>query len=233
MIEKPILFNSEMVIAVLDGSKNQTRRVIKVQPPDDRYQLGTMIESTAREDRKNEGKHHWLIYENGEITSGDREYFSCPYGKVGSELWVRETWKYNGFTDEGIPFIKYAADGEVEYKLPSDEWSERVQDIWAELSDDIEDEVMDHKWRPSIFMPRWASRIQLRITNIRVERVCDISEEDCKGEGVYIELRNAFLLKPPRLRYKFEKLWDSINLDRGFGWETNPYVWVVDFEVLK
>lgn len=206
--ERPMLFNGEMVNAVLNGSKNQTRRVIKGVEGGD-----------------------WLKGASCHVFDAKHK---CPYGKVGDELWVREKWKYDGFTDGGIPFIKYAADGAVEYKEPSDDWCERVQDIWAELSDpknyDIEKKAMDHKWRPSIHIPRWASRTQLKITNIRVERVQEISEEDCLGEGVFIDLKNAFAVKPPKLRDKFKELWDSINKESGYGWKVNPYVWVVDFE---
>jgi hypothetical protein len=143
----------------------------------------------------------------------------CPYGQPGDRLWVRETWNCidTGRLTQRQDWVRYrATDGE------------------------------EMRWRPSIFMPRWASRITLEITGVRVERVCDIINldaynegfssnecdtcdgtgywsdgeycEDCSGEGHISESGN------------FRALWDSINAKRGYGWEANPWVWVVEFK---
>jgi hypothetical protein len=88
------------------------------------------------------------------------------------------------------------------------------------------------KWRPSIFMPRWASRITLKITDVRVERLQDISEDSAMAEGAqkYGETPDGELLfDVGSYRYGFKLLWDSINAKRGYGWDANPYVWVIEF----
>jgi len=145
----------------------------------------------------------------------------CPYGKPGDRLWVREAWNW-GFIDEdgiaryagnrrGIPsqksektFVVYAADGEENF------------------------------YKPSIHMPRWASRITLEVTGVRVERVQEITEDDARAEGVepkpdaHIASRFARGEVGPT-QLEFYHLWDSINAKRGYSWESNPWVWVVSF----
>lgn len=180
MEEKPILFTGEMVRAVLDGRKTQTRRVIKPQPgllgPKDIPLL--------------------LYY--------------CPYGQPGDRLWVRESWSVDMSMDHLKP-SDVPEDSIVYYRANTDKDWERQST----------GQVMGKK-RPSIFMPRWASRINLEITDIRVERVQDITEEDAKAEGVdwYPAMRANRL---------FQSLWDSINAKRGYAWDVNPWVWVVEF----
>ena len=146
----------------------------------------------------------------------------CPYGQPGDLLWVRETWAaphaYDHLPPRMIPqhaTIHYAATEERGGLL----------------------------WRPSIHMPRWASRITLEITGVRVERLQDITEEDAEAEGVRGMEREMAggtdKLDPdsglehgmhcsPKLTFSF--LWDHLNYDRGFGWYANPWVWVVEFE---
>lgn len=196
MKERPILFSGEMVRAILDGRKTMTRRVIKVQPPDDAYILGRMVESTARADRKNEGKLHWIKFNDSRIISSDKTYFKCPYGQIGDMLWVRETYI------EDTNGIHYKADDKF--------------NCAKELGG----------WTPSIFMFREYSRINLEITNIRVERLSDITEEDAKAEGVAKEGNTVY---PYSFKEMFSHLWDSINSKRGFGWDKNPWVWVIEF----
>lgn len=118
----------------------------------------------------------------------------CPHGLPGDKLWVRETHWIN--KEEHI--VAYRADGEMP-------------------------DHMDEPWRPSIFMPRWASRLTLEITDIRVERLQDISEEDAKAEGVGLSnIMSSY-------QRDFQFLWNSINAKRGFGWDVNPWVWAVSF----
>ena len=132
-----------------------------------------------------------------------------PYGQPGDRLWVRETWAYifNSGSEPPTYTTYFKANGNT---LPG-----------------------INKWRPSIFMPRWASRITLEIVNIRVERVQDISEEDAKAEGtkgLYDDWAG-----PGKLTYRkpYKALWDSINSKRGYGWDVNPWVWVIEFKVLQ
>lgn len=127
----------------------------------------------------------------------------CPYGIPGDRLWVRETWQ--NVADMNIC---HPADGYVVYRATDPDWE--TMDGW--------------RWRPSIFMPRSASRILLEITDIRVERVQDISWQNCVKEG--------YLGDMPMVDGKpwFRKLWNSINAKRGYSWESNPWVWAIEFK---
>ena len=213
--EKPILFNGEMVRAILDGRKTQTRRVVKPQPvcqedsePNDLVfiggELNKVSESTGRNKR-----------DLGELTP---KKYTCPYGQKGDQLWVREKFQplwddlsleaeRDYKTGEGYHINYPATDGYVE---------------WIDMySDDISSNC-----KPSIHMPRWASRIQLEISDIRVERVQEISEDDCQAEGLKL-LQGG-------IKAHFAILWDSINGKKsGCVWWDNPWVWIVEFKVVK
>ena len=136
--------------------------------------------------------------------------FCCPYGQVGDRLWVRETLVITG--GRGSEYVAYKADG---YELDKG--------------------IFPEKWRPSIFMPRWASRITLEITEVRVERVQEITEEDAIKEGICVvdNTEDGIYSSPnyPDIhRDIFMYLWDSLNTKRGYGWEVNPWVWVIEFK---
>ena len=203
-MEKPILFSGKMVRAVLDGRKTQTRRVIKPQPIDDDGDLIGPCEHTStlvdKEGLFQPGpRYYGLSYDDGRIG------WRCPFGQPGDELWVREAWthasKYWDVKPSEIPACDNPA---IWYRADAPQTPN-----WT-------------RWRPSIFMPRWASRIQLKITDLRVERVQDISESDCEVEGLKLLQRG--------IRTEFQCLWDSINSSRGYGWDVNPWCWVVEFE---
>lgn len=224
MRERPILFSGPMVRAILEGRKSQTRRVVKPQPvPSTEYgrihPADGSVEWCARDGRVNE------------ITRG-------PYGVPGDRLAVRETWRFWGWTEDGIPWVEYRADGKkrlLERATIPFEWGDRLADIWADLStagncpaDDNGEgfRACDKGWRSPIRMPRWASRITLELTDVRVERVMEISSEDAKAEGLSVE--------DPRTSAvtgigRFARLWDQINAKRGYGWDANPWVWVIEF----
>ena len=162
MKERPILFNAEMVRAILDGRKTQTRRVMKVQPAIENPKLSKVISTTG--DKKELDKLHWVnLTDCGYgVKDSDERYFTCPYGEVGDRLWVRETF---------IPMpdrqpIPKPSKAKAFYRA-----TDNVP-IWA-----------SSKWSPSIHMPRWASRILLEITDVCVERLQDISEADAQKEG--------------------------------------------------
>ncbi len=208
MKERPILFSGPMVRAILDGRKTQTRRAMKPQPRFNPHQGDGCWypEKTKRE----------LSYANeGHFRRGVARDFS-PYGKPGDRLWVRETWlphyrhwtTESGDTRENLD-IQYDADGTFrnirDYEVPTN-WS-----------------VPDRPGRqPSIFMPRWASRLTLEITGVRVERLQEISGKDCVAEG-----SPSGQWAPPIMYFK--ELWNGINAARGFGWDANPWVWVIEF----
>jgi hypothetical protein len=138
----------------------------------------------------------------------------CPFGEVGDRLWVRETWcagpKFNSVNPSSIP---------------------SGSDVWyrAHADDNIS------KWIPSIFMPRWASRITLEITGVRVERLQDITPDDCRSEGHPVSNMNYTQeCHDDAARDWFMDLWDSINgKDETKNWNANPWVWVIEFERIE
>lgn len=188
MKERPIIFGAEMVRAILDGNKTQTRRVLKQQPVD--------ILPMKIPDR-------WVCLIKRGPNRG--QVIKCRFGEAGDLLWVRETWAtlphYNHLPPREIPDfaeIAYKADGLGR---------------------------LHGKTRSPIHMPRWASRITLEIIGVKVERVQDISNTDCFSEGIdkaSFSGRTAFMIA-----------WEIINRKRGYSWESNPWVWVIEFERAK
>ncbi len=220
MSERPILFSAPMVRAILDGRKTQTRRVVTV---------GDVVEE------RDDGTP-WPYFTTWTHGDDGSPWASCPYGAPGDRLWVRETWRYADWTEDGQPWIRYAADDARRLcERVSSEWAARVADIWAELSSaenvSVDGRAADRKWRQSIFLPRWASRITLAVTAVRVERLQEISEADAIAEGV-LRTGGRAQLQPNHFRPArelFSELWDSINEDRA-PWASNPWVWVVEFK---
>ncbi len=144
------------------------------------------------------------------IKDGESHCCPCPFGVPGDRLWVRETFCDDWHMERGV--IEYRADGE--------------------LDSDMFDAGCT--WRPSIHMPRWASRITLEVTGVRVEELQEISYEDAKAEGVEFWRNNGSLTELPpcsQHRYEFEDLWTSIN--GADSWNANPWVWVVSFRRLE
>lgn len=215
MIERPILFKGRLVRAILDGRKTQTRRVLTVP-----WKGST---------RTVPYEPYW-VEEDGRLLVMDdygtyhpvETHMRCPYGGPGDRLWVKETWSapppYDAekpsLLTENTP-IRYAVDGIVRGV------SKRFVDANGCIA--------TGKLRPSIFMPRWASRLDIEVTGIRVERLQDISEADAIAEGVARESGATGQTVRPGPRDVFRELWDSVNAGRG-GWAANPWVWVVDFK---
>lgn len=217
MKERPILFSGPMVRAILDGRKTQTRRIVKCQPPDDVAPITVARYNPTIIDRHGEQAPGLEIF--GAFSDDGEWGCKSPFGEPGDRLWVREThlnwWKLNEANPDGprefSHVAAYAADG---YELQPGE-----------------------TWIPSIHMLRAASRITLEITGVRAERLQNISESDARDEGVTIEdhhLRGscAGAYWPPSIR-AFHDLWDSLNAARGYGWDTNPWVWVVTFRRIE
>ena len=208
MTERPILFSAEMVRAILEGRKTQTRRAIKPVPTFNGG--GACHDADALQ--QDYVEPHWVFPK------------TCPYGAPGDLLWVRETWCQGADDGRQVPLrmaTLYRADGEHVTLSDGDGFTQTNRD-GSEKS----------PWRPSIHMPRWASRITLRITDIRVERLQSVSHEDCEAEGCpggHGSIPGYPYSATPREH--FQTLWNQIN---GPGaWDANPWVWVVCFERVK
>lgn len=215
MVIKPILFNTEMVRATLDGRKKCTRRVIKPQPDEKHtYPLGFVNDST---ERKNIGSFGFGTSELG----GSIQYVKPPY-QPGDIMYVRETWQYlyeldgNEQIIEGTGKYYYAATDTIPF------------DTYVDASGVTHERV---PWHPSIHMPKEAARIWLKVTDVRVARLQEITSEQICKEGVEVE--EPYVLNGEEKRYAFSSLWNSTvkksDLDR-YGWDANPYVWVISFE---
>ena len=208
MRESGMIFNAEMVRAILDGRKTQTRRIVKLQPDEDGLAKVT----------------------NGPWVDTSERNYRCPFGDVGDRIWVRETFQGPLFDYEQMEayledssrfekpeFCQYAADGghRPEY-----------QDA---------DDNLRHGWRPSIHMPRWASRILLEITDVRVERLNSIHDVDAMREGIqnlttcsHADFGIPGVVNAQHPVRAFQLLWESIY--GAESWKANPWVWVIEFK---
>lgn len=237
MKERPILFSGPMVRAIIEGRKTVTRRAVKgLQiPKEDPSKGETRFRWSAVGQR--DARYGFCVFGETEEQCAMElgEFGACPYGRRGDRLWVRETWQYADWTEEGEPWICYQADGKRILHLPEDtpgDWAQRLESIWADLSEPsnyaIDNRAADRRWRPNIHMPRWACRILLEVTAVRVERLQDISEEQAIAEGIDVHQQGFFGNGCVTAKAAFRELWWSIN---GEGdWEANPWVWVVEFK---
>ncbi len=220
MKERPVIFNGEMVRAILDGRKTQTRRVMKAQPKPSETRPGDFCFSS----KKLESMVHVSDFTPGNSPIADCHLFfqehCCPFGQVGDRLWVRETWQGPLVDEERLEDYRANAD-----KFQTPEFCEYAADGGARPEFcDLDDNVRQG-WRPSIHMPRWASRITLEITAVRVERLNDISEEDARAEGAPTEL----CIIGEKHYMGFRSLWKSIYGEES--WAANPCVWVIEFRL--
>jgi hypothetical protein len=233
--ERPILFRTELVKKILSGAKTQTRRPVKPQPD--------WFESDI------EGG----IEFNHPVTSGtySKKSFArerCPFGQVGDVLWVRERWAiWNDSKDPSHEIVLFASD-ESAWWNPKDFAEYFSQPFSAGRWMEAEFNPLEHglpvKWKPSIHMPRWACRLRLEITDVRVERVQDISEADAVAEGMepWVECWAPHPLKPqskPRFmgarreatcREAFEQAW---NAAYPGSWDRSDWVWAITFKKLE
>jgi len=224
--ERPILFSAPMVRAILEGRKTQTRRIVKPQP--DLTKLG---ETVGPQGQRYYGKNAKQIESNGEwqfsIPGAALYPWRSPYGQPGDRLWVRETFYCDdGHYPDGVP--DSCQWREVEGKrlsIPLEEKrAEMLESMYYRADGEPQFEAPEGPipWRPSIFMPRWASRITLEVTGVRVERLQSISEADAAAEGVYTD--------PACPAYDaYRVLWDQINAKLA-PWASNPWVWVIEFK---
>jgi hypothetical protein len=200
-----------MVKAILEGKKDMTRRVVKGPPCTDSNGCVNI-------------KGFWCIPERDKDHAFDG---IAPYC-VGDHLWVRETWKCLDF-DENTKelYIQYAADGTLKYVTFIKDRFDRFKSY-----DGL-------KWRPSIHMPREAARIHLEVKHLHLEQIQGISERDVVREGIttlsFVLPDEKTKLKPKggTFRTEFKHLWVGLNAKRGYGWDKNPLVWVIQFEKIK
>ena len=220
MKERPILFSAPMVRALLAGTKTQTRRVLKVEPPP----CAERVIRPFRDERLQWAATDPHDMEQGQLVLGEAP--RCPYGQPGDRLWVREAWRTDAAFDA----------------LPPRDLSSTRTAIGYEAGGTLLRLAQPGKLRPGMFMPRWASRITLEVIGVRIERLQDISEADAIAEGVHADPRcrqdddtaGFHRIGPvrdgsfPIARYG--ALWESLN---GPGsWKSNPWVWVVEFRRL-
>jgi hypothetical protein len=237
MNDKPILMSTPMVEAYLAGKKTMTRRIVKL-PSDklmDKHNLPRFVPVAIYPD----GGGNWIGWDNdvperlgdGRIVSKaeftkiaypNGEGFKCPY-QIGQKLWVKEGWAVGSASRD------YPGRLEILYKTVHNDnndrkWAKVDLDTWAKQAN-------NNKWRSGRFMFKWASRITLEVTAVRVERLQEISEEDAIAEGTpindIIPIRAAQLVGLSTVDY-YELLWESINGKKN-KWDNNPYVWVVSF----
>lgn len=207
MRERGMIFNADMVRAVLNGSKTQTRRIIKNQRVGDSWSV-----QPAQNPRTNRHTHDWWL------PTGTQPYSAlpaCPFGAIGDRLWVRETFSI-------VPRTAYAASEGVQQVICPDDNHEAAifRAGWEHSTGGI-------RWRPSIHMPRWASRITLEITGVRVERLTALSDDDARNEGCPAQLPH----NPEdehQARTWFRGLWSEIYGEES--WQANPWVWVIEFK---
>lgn len=223
-MERPILFSASMIRAIIAGQKTVTRRVVNVDrlkvhvPEFIAAEMAFVFGDTSVKP----GTYPATMNAHGAVSvlrdgrsigvkPGEFQWVS-PYGTPGEALWLRETWRTATLPD-GLNGIRFRAD-----------------DTFVPIANTLEASVLwghaqrGAAWRPSIFMPRWASRLSLRVADVRVERLQDITEEDARAEGVTpLQMDGGSCL--PR----FEGLWDTINGKRA-PWASNPWVWRVAFE---
>jgi len=210
-----------MVRAILDGRKTQTRRIVKTTPSTDTTEI-----------LHDEGTDWREWFSHSGIVLPKSWTIKCPYGQVGDQLWVKENFHLGAYVREPHAqgaAIAYAEGKQTCFRHMTDAEMERCRlkpdpRPWAES-----------KTIPCLLMPRWASRLTLKITSIRVERLQDISEADAMAEGANPTPNPKFpkLAAGQHVR-GYKHLWDSINAEKGpgehgYSWEGNPWVWVITF----
>jgi hypothetical protein len=230
MKERPILFSSEMVQAILSGQKTMTRRIIK-------HEHASEIDAWAWDSERGLWEAG-VAGDYGRLAHGD--WVRCPYGVPGDRLWVRETW---ALSFGGLVVTDLADVGGIKSRPTDCEVLYRADGAT----------IRNATFRPSIHMPRWASRITLEVTAVRAERLQQISGADCQAEGIILpvgktkdpdkfiplfRVPNPYGVPPAKgkrwteddfWRCAFACLWDDINGKRA-PWESNPWVWVVEFK---
>ncbi|HHR1230603.1 TPA: hypothetical protein ACS3BB_004951 [Klebsiella pneumoniae] len=195
--ERGMIFNAEMVRALLDGRKTQTRRPIK-------WKQTRFTEIGEREDGSK-----WPWSEDAEHACDF--WHPCPFGAVGDRIWVREAFRVHSRATDVATLVYKASE--------RNSWTEQTRRVPVAVCNKP---ATPEKWTPSLHMPRWASRILLEITGVRVERLRSMSQDDARAEGVIAASG------PMDAGLAFRELWDSIYGE--VSWKANPWVWVIEFK---
>ncbi|MEK0168894.1 hypothetical protein [Pseudescherichia vulneris] len=221
MKKRGMIFNAEMVRAILDGRKTQTRRIIQSAAKNMQARGHEVISHRAPGDKWYGDYVYSMRDRSGVWQDFTNEQFlaKCPFGQPGDRIWVRETWAEAG-------------GNAPELQLYRANYPDHVPSSYENLKS-----AEEIRWRPSIHMPRWASRITLEITDVRVERLSEISEADAAAEGVppagdllpdypgaYLTPKGDFATA----KVAFQRLWESIYGEDS--WQANPWVWVIKFK---
>lgn len=253
MKERPILFNGDMVRAILDGRKTQTRRVMKIQPSANFSPMNMALEL----DYNARWYHPGIVDKDGCLQPAKKQVFgvadedegyACPLGAVGDRLWVRETFATLG-NEDGCPIdwnenlVKGGGPEAARIYRASCEQKAGNYGLWtipdiADWKPHTWNVQYEGSWVPSIHMPRWASRITLEITNVGVQRLNSISQNDAEREGLHkLPASGRYCITPGAqyfggashdAREVFSWLWQSIYGEES--WQANPWVWVIEFK---
>jgi hypothetical protein len=223
MKERPIIMSAESVRAILGRRKTQARIVINPM---------IFIEV-------DNGDEPPIYQDDPEFPEAYRKYGTNRYGAVGDRLWVRETYQFLSMPDHEYPMDVDWYEGAPRHALENGYSKDSVVYRADSRGSDI-------PWRSPMSMPRWASRITIEITDIKVERLQDISEEDAIAEGVDMESSHASrcidiktapydndLIKGSAILTVFKNHWDSLNSKRGYSWKSNPMVRAISFKVVE
>ena len=231
--ERPIIIQAESVRAILAGRKTQTRRVVKPQPGDVLPPIRVEEYEPVRVDRNGEEYAGEPIF--GAYSADGEWGVRCPYGAPGDRLWVREAWR-PWFNESEYAVVQYRADGATRKPEGLD-----VATGWH-FAHECDYATDESPWRSPLFMPRWASRLTLEITDVRVQRLQEISEQDAEAEGIvrvddigdgntapaYAGTDGSFT-NGWSAQSALARVWDAIN-GRRFPWSANPWVWAVTFK---
>ena len=262
MKERPIIFNGDEVRAILDGRKTMTRRVKGLECVNENPDAWALVRRMEKvepclNDEPQEfpgvDDNSWLALKDVRgIADNGYNVLSCPYGKVGDRLWVREAVSESKVRDHETGQLVHRT-----WYYRADEEVKGLDGVFVHTALGFDQSKLKskadlHRWTPAIHMPRWASRLTLEITGVRVERLMDISEEDAKAEGFEPIIFDEFdiaeimfndpdcqeaevleILGPGQIPAKadFSLLWDEINGKRH-PWASNPWVWVIEFKTL-
>jgi len=224
MSEKPIIFNTEMVKAILDGRKTVTRRLIKPQPPEEW--------NSVKHIKTNAGIIGWCFY-NSRDPDNHSYKKNIPY-KKGDILWVKEGWRCTGGGSERN--IIYKADGDTAISFCGvDDGRKSILHVaepyWAEWDRLVYKTDKGCEWRSARFMPKWAARIRLEVLHVNIESLEEITGAECVREGCPT-LDTDDRYKAADMAHEwFERLWDSLYAKRGYPYESNPWVWPLEFKI--
>ncbi|HCR0782093.1 hypothetical protein ACU6YP_03980 [Klebsiella aerogenes] len=223
MTERGMIFNGEMVRAILDGRKTQTRRIMKIQPEHSGLGLRRVIDSKNGSD---DGKYFWSLSDACGLKIRSKS-FTCPFGSVGDRIWVREAFRVHSRATDVATLVYKASE--------RNSWTEQTHRVPVSVCNKP---ATPEKWTPSLHMPRWASRLLLEITDVRVERLREISQADAEAEGVgklkkgfWKNYQSGWTEFQLTARGSFATLWKSIYGDES--WYADPWVWVIEFKRIE